>query len=259
MNPDRVTNNQSVELSVRGLLDNIYKELVIWHTGCNSPCQLVSLCKPVQMRTVELTPRWCPCCRLFSHSDAGKPLVMLHEVDLCVVGVSSLAFGGPHHTSLAVGSMEATTHMMQLTHSPDGLPEPPQVTWLAFPGLPFWACPFGPVRVTSTDVQVKLIDSSTIAHIVSFVVCQPRSGATMQCASQLHDCFNSNSVCCCVEQESLHACSCHCCLPSNWQSTETVLHKMQLAQCADAAHGGPCTHTGYLSGSLLQRLGGDNL
>ncbi len=65
--------------------------------------------------------------RLFSHSDKGGPLSLLHELDLCVVGVSSLAFGGTHHTSLAVGSMEATTHMVQLTHSDDGLPEPPQV------------------------------------------------------------------------------------------------------------------------------------
>ena len=122
---------------------------------------------------------------------------MLHEVDLCVVGVSSLAFGGPHHTSLAVGSMEATTHMMQLTHSPDGLPEPPQVTWLAFPGLPFWACLFWLAfsglallglfvnPLTSTDVQVKLIDSSTIDHTVSFVICQLCSGVSMQHASAL--------------------------------------------------------------------------
>jgi len=65
--------------------------------------------------------------RLFSHSDKGGPLSLLHELDLCVVGVSSLAFGGTHHTSLAVGSMEATTHMVQLTHSDNGLPEPPQV------------------------------------------------------------------------------------------------------------------------------------
>ena len=56
MNPDRVTNNQSVELSVRGLMDNIYKELVIWHTGCKSPCQLVSLCKLVQMNTLGSLP-----------------------------------------------------------------------------------------------------------------------------------------------------------------------------------------------------------
>ena len=48
-------------------------------------------------------------------------------LDLCVVGVSSLAFGGTHHTSLAVGSMEATTHMVQLTHYDGGLPELPQV------------------------------------------------------------------------------------------------------------------------------------
>ena len=66
-------------------------------------------------------------CRLFSHSDKGGPLSLLHELDLCVVGVSSLAFGGTHHTDLAVGSMEATTHMVRLTHSDDGLPEPPQV------------------------------------------------------------------------------------------------------------------------------------
>ena len=66
-------------------------------------------------------------CRLFSHSDKGGPLSLLHELDLCVVGVSSLAFGGTHHTSLAVGSMEATTHMVQLTNSDDGLLEPPQV------------------------------------------------------------------------------------------------------------------------------------
>lgn len=66
-------------------------------------------------------------CRLFSHSDKGGSLSLLHELDLCVVGISSLAFGGTHHTSLAVGSMEATTHMVQLTHSDDGLPQPPQV------------------------------------------------------------------------------------------------------------------------------------
>jgi len=66
-------------------------------------------------------------CSLFSHSDKGGPLSLLHELDLCVVGVSSLAFGGTHHTNLAVGSMEATTHMVHLTHSDNGLPEPPQV------------------------------------------------------------------------------------------------------------------------------------
>ncbi|KAA6420486.1 MAG: hypothetical protein FRX49_09647 [Trebouxia sp. A1-2] len=72
----------------------------------------------------------CPIIRLFSHSDKGGSLSLLHELDLCVVGISSLAFGGTHHTSLAVGSMEATTHMVQLTHSDDGLPQPPQVSQL---------------------------------------------------------------------------------------------------------------------------------
>lgn len=67
-------------------------------------------------------------CRLFSHSNTPGPLSLLHEVDLCVVGVVSLEFGGQHHTSLAVGSMEATTHTVLLTHSADGLPEPPQVS-----------------------------------------------------------------------------------------------------------------------------------
>lgn len=43
---------------------------------------------------------------------------MVREVDLCVVGVCSLAFGGPHHSTLAVGSSEATTHLVQL---PDAL------------------------------------------------------------------------------------------------------------------------------------------
>ncbi len=69
---------------------------------------------------------------------------MLHELDLYVVGVSSLAFGGTNHTSLAVGSMEATTHMVQLTHSDDGLPEPPQVQSAAsFPDAVFTAAGSG--------------------------------------------------------------------------------------------------------------------
>lgn len=65
--------------------------------------------------------------RLFHHSQAGAPLVLLHEVDLCIVGVASLCFGGLHHTSLAVGSMEATTHVLKLDVADDGYLEPPQV------------------------------------------------------------------------------------------------------------------------------------
>ena len=69
----------------------------------------------------------CMLCRLFTHSQAGSPLVLLHEVDLCVVGVASLCFGGLHYTSLAVGSMEATTHLLNLDVADDGYLEPPQV------------------------------------------------------------------------------------------------------------------------------------
>lgn len=50
--------------------------------------------------------------RLYEHSKNGQQLALLREVDLCVVGVCSMAFGGPHHTSLAVGSFEATTHLI---------------------------------------------------------------------------------------------------------------------------------------------------
>lgn len=65
--------------------------------------------------------------RLFNHSQAGGPLVLLHDIDLCIVGIASLSFGGPHHTSLAVGSMEATTHVINLDIAEDGYLEPPQV------------------------------------------------------------------------------------------------------------------------------------
>lgn len=65
--------------------------------------------------------------RLFHHSQAGGPLVLLHEIDLCIVGIASLSFGGAHHTSLAVGSMEATTHVINLNIADDGYLEPPQV------------------------------------------------------------------------------------------------------------------------------------
>ena len=65
--------------------------------------------------------------RLFNHSQAGAPLILLYEIDLCVVGIASLSFGGPHHTSLAVGSMEATTHVINLNTADDGFLEPPQV------------------------------------------------------------------------------------------------------------------------------------
>ena len=65
--------------------------------------------------------------RLFNHSQAGGPLVLLHELDLCVIGIASLSFGGPHHTSLAVGSMEATTHLINLNTAGEGYLEPPQV------------------------------------------------------------------------------------------------------------------------------------
>lgn len=44
-----------------------------------------------------------------------------------MVGISSLAFGGVHHTSLAVGSMEATTHIVHMDAAAGGYPEPPQV------------------------------------------------------------------------------------------------------------------------------------
>ena len=66
-------------------------------------------------------------CRLFNHSQAGGPLALLHEIDLCVVGIASLSFGGLHHTSLAVGSMEATTHVINLNIADDQYLEPPQV------------------------------------------------------------------------------------------------------------------------------------
>lgn len=69
----------------------------------------------------------CMLCRLFNHSQAGQPLVLLHEIDLCVVGIASLAFGGAHHASLAVGSVEATTHVINLNMAEDGYLEPPQV------------------------------------------------------------------------------------------------------------------------------------
>ena len=37
-------------------------------------------------------------CRLYEHSRKTEQLTLLREVDLCVVGVCSLAWGGPHHT-----------------------------------------------------------------------------------------------------------------------------------------------------------------
>ena len=49
-------------------------------------------------------------CRLYEHSSKAEQLTLLREVDLCVVGVCSMAWGGHHHTTLAVGSFEATTH-----------------------------------------------------------------------------------------------------------------------------------------------------
>ena len=52
---------------------------------------------------------------------------MLHEVDVSVVGICSLAFGGAHGTKLAVGSMEASTHMIQLAHA-DGAQSPPEAS-----------------------------------------------------------------------------------------------------------------------------------
>ena len=64
---------------------------------------------------------------MFSHSEAGQPLALLHEVDIAVVGICSLAFGGAHYTKLAVGSMEASTHIVQLAHSANGLHNPPEV------------------------------------------------------------------------------------------------------------------------------------
>ena len=59
--------------------------------------------------------------------------MLLHEVDLCVVGISSLAFCGAHHTSLAVGSMEATTHVIHVGEAGTGDPEPPEV--VSFTGV----------------------------------------------------------------------------------------------------------------------------
>ena len=72
----------------------------------------------------------CLLCRLFNHSTSKGPLVLLHEIDLCVVGISSLDFGGPHYTSLGVGSMEATTHVIHISAAADGFPEPPQAKCL---------------------------------------------------------------------------------------------------------------------------------
>ena len=68
--------------------------------------------------------------RLFKHSQDGGQLSLLHEVDLCVMGISSLTLGGPSHTHLAAGSVEATTHVIDMSAAADGYPEPPQVVCL---------------------------------------------------------------------------------------------------------------------------------
>lgn len=77
---------------------------------------------------------------------------MLHEVDLCVVGIASLAFGGAHHTSLAVGSLEATSHVIDLTMAQDGYLEPPQVLF------PDQSCSFLPC-MCSESYESAIVES----------------------------------------------------------------------------------------------------